>query len=273
MAGSSAGVDVRQTQTPFIATSRSAGSNCAVVVPMLARTRPQLGSLPKTAALKRLLRATLRLTSTASSSVAAWSVVMAISWSAPSASLSSCMARSVQAWVSAAVKSSGVGVMPLAPLAMTVTVSLVDMQPSESSRSKLTAGRGAQRGVELGGRDDGVGGDHDEHRRERGREHPGALGHPADRPAGALDDDVLADRVGGHDRLGGLRSPVGGERRGGRLDARPAGRRGRWRARSARSSRRPRRWRRCRGPRRPSRPLRGWSGSPRGRCSSWRRRS
>ena len=28
--------------------------------------------------------------------------------------------------------------MPLAPLAMTVTVSLVDMQPSESSRSKLT---------------------------------------------------------------------------------------------------------------------------------------
>ncbi len=28
--------------------------------------------------------------------------------------------------------------MPLAPLAITVTVSLVDMQPSESSRSKLT---------------------------------------------------------------------------------------------------------------------------------------
>ena len=40
---------------------------------MLASTRPQLGSLPKTAALNRLLRATLRPTSTASSSVAALS--------------------------------------------------------------------------------------------------------------------------------------------------------------------------------------------------------
>ena len=137
-AGSSAGVELRHTQTPFIATSRSAGSNCAEVVPMLASTRPQLGSCPKTAALKRLLRATLRLTSTASSSLAACRVVIAISWSAPSASLSSCMARSVQACVRAAVKSSGVGVMPLAPLARTVTVSLVDMHPSESSRSKLT---------------------------------------------------------------------------------------------------------------------------------------
>ncbi len=36
------------------------------------------------------------------------------------------------------MKSSDVGVIPLAPLAITVTVSLVDMQPSESSRSKLT---------------------------------------------------------------------------------------------------------------------------------------
>ena len=48
------------------------------------------------------------------------------------------MARSVQSWVSASVKSGSEGVMPLAPLASTVTVSLVDMQPSESSRSKLT---------------------------------------------------------------------------------------------------------------------------------------
>ena len=63
--------------------------------------------------------------------------MIAISWSAPSASLSSCIARSVQAWVSASVKSARAGVTPLAPLAMIVTVSLVDMQPSESSRSKL----------------------------------------------------------------------------------------------------------------------------------------
>ena len=63
---------------------------------------------------------------------------MAMSWSAPSASRSSCMARSVQSWVSASVKSGSGGVIPLAPLAISVTVSLVDMQPSESSRSKLT---------------------------------------------------------------------------------------------------------------------------------------
>ena len=140
VAGSACGVDCRQTHTPFMATSRSAGSNAASVVPMLASTRPQLGSLPKTAALNRLLRATLRPTSTASSSLAAFRTVIAISWSAPSASRSSCIARSVQAWVSASVKSGSDGVIPLAPLAMTVTVSLVDMQPSESSRSKLRPG-------------------------------------------------------------------------------------------------------------------------------------
>ena len=36
------------------------------------------------------------------------------------------------------MKSGSDGVMPLAPLAIRVTVSLVDMHPSESSRSKLT---------------------------------------------------------------------------------------------------------------------------------------
>ena len=40
------------------ATSRSAGSKAASVVPMEASTRPQLGSLPKTADLNRALRAT-----------------------------------------------------------------------------------------------------------------------------------------------------------------------------------------------------------------------
>ena len=71
-------------------------------------------------------------------------------------------------------------------------------------------GRGAQRGVELGGRDHGVGGEHDQHRGQLRGEHAGALGHPADRPAVALDDDLLADRVGGHDRLGGVGAAVGG---------------------------------------------------------------
>ena len=52
--------------------------NAAAVVPTLARTRPQLGSLPNTAALKRLLRATLRATSTASSSLTALRTVIAM---------------------------------------------------------------------------------------------------------------------------------------------------------------------------------------------------
>src|SRR3546814_18972513 len=50
-------------------------------------------SLPKIAALKRLLRATERPTSTASSSLAAWVTSMRMSWLAPSASDCSCSAR------------------------------------------------------------------------------------------------------------------------------------------------------------------------------------
>ena len=182
-----------------MATSRSAGSKVASVVPIEASTRPQLGSLPKTAALKRLLRATLRPTSTASSSVAAFRVVIAISWSAPSASASSCIARSVQARVSAAVKSSADGVMPLAPLARTVTVSLVDMQPSESSRSKLTrvAARSAASRSAAGTTASVV--STTSMVASWGASMPAPLAMPADAPAGPLDDDLLADRVGGHD--------------------------------------------------------------------------
>ena len=61
---------------------------------MAASTRPQLGSWPKTAHLKRLLRAIARPTCTASSSDAAWRTSMAIVCAAPSASASSCRARS-----------------------------------------------------------------------------------------------------------------------------------------------------------------------------------
>src|SRR5690606_20430686 len=43
-------------------------------------------------------------------------------------------------------------------------------------------GRVAQRGVELVGGRDGVGGDHAQHRRQGGGEHAGALGHAADVP-------------------------------------------------------------------------------------------
>src|SRR3712207_2235253 len=73
-----------------------------------------------------------------SSTLAAFRTVIAMSLVEPSASASSCIARSVAAAVSASVTSSALGVTPLAPLARTTTVSLVDRQPSESTRSKLT---------------------------------------------------------------------------------------------------------------------------------------
>src|SRR5262249_21745887 len=60
-----------QTQTPLIATLSSSGTNVALVVPMAASTRPQLGSSPVTAHLNRLHLATARPTATASCSLAA----------------------------------------------------------------------------------------------------------------------------------------------------------------------------------------------------------
>ena len=128
----------RQIQTPLIATSTPSGSNAARVVPIAERIRPQFGSLPKNAVLTRLLRAIARPTSTASSSLAAPVTSIAMSLVEPSASARSCSARLSQTAVTAAVSSSGVGVMPEAPLARSRTVSLVDMHPSESSRSNVT---------------------------------------------------------------------------------------------------------------------------------------
>src|SRR3954453_756459 len=130
----------RQTVTPLMVTSTRSASNAASVVPIAASTRPQLGSLPNSAVLSRLLRAQARPAVSASRTLAALRTVIALSLVEPSASASSCIARSVAAAVSAAVNSSAVGVTPLAPLAMAMTVSLVDRQPSESTRSKLTPG-------------------------------------------------------------------------------------------------------------------------------------
>src|SRR4051794_15181855 len=128
----------RQTVTPLMLTSTWSASNAASVVPMAARTRPQFGSLPNSAVLSRLLRAQARPAVSASWTDAAPQTVMAMSLVEPSASASSCIARSVAAAVSASVISSAVGATPLAPFARARTVSLVDRQPSESTRSTLT---------------------------------------------------------------------------------------------------------------------------------------
>src|SRR5271165_59505 len=89
--------------------------------------------------LSRLFRATARPAVTASASEAAPTTSIVIIFSAPSASSWSCRARSAHTSVSARMNSFFSGDTPAAPLAISSTVSLVDMQPSVSSRSKFTA--------------------------------------------------------------------------------------------------------------------------------------
>ena len=64
--------------------------------------------------------------------------VTAMSCVAPSASATSARASSPQTCVSAAVKPAGSGTERLAPETSSVTVSDVDMQPSESTRSNVS---------------------------------------------------------------------------------------------------------------------------------------
>ena len=89
--------------------------------------------------LSRLFRATARPAVTASASEAAPTTSIVIIFSAPSASSWSCRARSAHTSVSVSVNSRLSADTPAAPLAISSTVSLVDMQPSVSSRSKVIA--------------------------------------------------------------------------------------------------------------------------------------
>ena len=74
-------------------------------------------------------------------------------------------------------------------------MSLVDMQPSESIRSKVVAVAARSTASRRGGVDDRVGRDDDEHRREGRGEHAGSLGHAADRPAVAVAPSPSSARV------------------------------------------------------------------------------
>ena len=200
-------------------TSTSYGSNSAPVVPIAASTRPQLGSLPKIAALNRLLRATDRPTSTASSSVAALTDSIAMSWLAPSASSCSCCGEFVADLGDGGVELGRSGATPDAPLASSDDLvvgrhAAVGVQPIEGD-----ARRGAQRGVERRGVDDGIGRDHDEHGGEARREHSGALCHAADRPA------VAAARLSRFGRVSVVMIALGGIERRRRAERGRCGRR------------------------------------------------
>ena len=71
--------------------------------------------------------------------------------------------RQIRAHLLQPVGESRVGRQPLAPLAMTITVSLVDMQPSASTRSKVAATAARERLVQSQRSDHRIGGDHREH--------------------------------------------------------------------------------------------------------------
>ena len=202
----------RQTWTPFMETSSVSASKVAAVVPTAARTRPQLGSAPKIAHLKRLLRATLRATSSASSTEAAPRTSMAMSWWAPSASATSWRARSAQTTVTASVSAGGSTSTADAPDAMQEHRVVGRLAAVGVDAVEGRERRRAQRLVHGGGVGRGVGDQDDEHRRQRRREHARALRHPPDRPAVALERRGLGVGVGGDDRGGGIVVAVGRER-------------------------------------------------------------
>ena len=152
------------------------------MVPIAASTRPQLGSLPKIGGLEEVV-ARYRATDLDGVLLAGGADHLDADVVARALGVLLQLLGEIAADVdehglelgSAAVR------YPDAPLASSETWSLVDMQPSESRRSKRDAGRGAQRLIERGAREGRIGRDDDQHRGEAGREHSGALGHAADR--------------------------------------------------------------------------------------------
>src|SRR5262249_24733073 len=153
--------------------------------------------------LSRLFRATARPAVTASASEAAPTTSMVIILLAPSASSWSWRARSAHTSVIAWVNSVSSGLTPAPPLAISRTVSLVDMQPAAAHLAEVARGARAHRRPALGGAGVAAGGDPAPQGRHPGGDHPRPLGHPADRiPVGAPEGD-LHDRVGGPDRVGG----------------------------------------------------------------------
>ena len=174
-------------------------------MPTAASTRPQLGSDPNIAVLTRLSRAIARAAATASSSEAAPVTVTVTRLVTPSASACSCAHRSSQTRSTASSSSAWRGAIPLAPEASSSTVSLVEQQPSMSSRSKVRAVARRSAWSSAAGVGDRVGGEHAQHGGQRRRQHARALGHAADGPVVRMvQRNLFGHRVGGHDGVRGL---------------------------------------------------------------------
>ena len=95
-----------------------------------------------------------------------------------------------------------------APEESSTTASFVEHSPSTVIALKLTATRRPQELDRLARLERVVGRDDGEHRGEVGVDHPRALRHAADREPAPVRDGGLRVRVGGEDRLGGVRAAV-----------------------------------------------------------------
>ena len=235
-------------------------------MPMADSTRPQLGSSPWMAHLRRLLRATARPTSTASSSRAAPTTSIAMSLLAPSASPISCRPRSAQTAVTASANSAAVrddagGAGGQQQHGVVGGHAAVGVDPVEGdARWRRAAPRRASSAVEVG-----VGGEDDEHGGQAGGEHARALGHAADGVAAlAAAKAVLATVSVVWMATAASSPPSLGELGGGASDARQQLVHRQPLADQAGGADRDLAGRVRRAPRRPSRRWRGCPGSPAG---------
>ncbi len=134
---------------------------------------------------------------------------IAMSLVAPSASASSCRARSAQSRVDRGGElRRRRASRPDAPLASSSTVSLVDMQPSESTRSKVTRGGGPQRARRSAAASTTASVVSTQSMVARpGASMPAPLAMPPTVQPSPATTAVFGTGVGGHDRLGGAPSP------------------------------------------------------------------
>ena len=147
-------------------------------------------------------------------------------------------------------------------------MSLVDMRAVDVEPVEADAGRPrAAPRRSAGGVGHGVGGEHDEHRGHRRRDHPGALGDAADAPAGAAVCATAWARCPWSCTAVAAAVPASGAAASSAAAfSTPASRaaRGQLLADQAGGAHRDLDGAAARVPRRPSRPWRGWSGSPPG---------
>ena len=152
------------------------------MVPTAASTRPQLGSLAEDRALEEVAAGDGPADLDGVVLGGGVCTAMAMSWLAPSASAISWRASSRADLGQRRVRSRPrSGVTPEAPLASSITVSLVDMQPSRVHPVEGDPAGLAQLTRSAVRLDDRVGGEHHQHGGQARGEHAGALGHAADR--------------------------------------------------------------------------------------------